>query len=226
MKKLLLSVFLALALCGPGIAADVPVLANQATASKRTVCFFLVDASDLSTPETGEAGGQPQISVDVGAWTDTGIGTLSAISSGTNGEYCAVVTQATVATTGVTIRTRYKSANTAEARGDTIRTVADDPDIAKPYAVRASTAFEWPMRFTTSSGAAVTSGTPACTRGIDTIATASFAATTNAASAVTSLGFSELTLSTTDTAASYYVVLRCTLLGANDYFTTFKIQAP
>ncbi len=52
--------------------------ANESTATKRRVFFQLVDATDGITPETGEDGGQPQVSTNGGAWTDTGIGTLVA----------------------------------------------------------------------------------------------------------------------------------------------------
>lgn len=103
------------------------MLANQATAAKRRVYFQLVDVTDGMTPETGEADGQPQISTDGGAWTDTGIGVLVAIG---NGRYYAELTQSAVDTTGRVIETRYKSANTAEAVGDSVQVVAFDPDDA------------------------------------------------------------------------------------------------
>lgn len=100
------------------------VHANEATATYRRVYFHLVDATDGITPETGEASGQPQISVDGAAWTNTGIGTLTAIG---NGRYYADLTQATVATAGTIVETRYKSANTAECPGDTVQVVAFNP---------------------------------------------------------------------------------------------------
>lgn len=103
------------------------VKANQATANKRRVYFDLRDATDGQTPETGEAGGQPQISTNGGAWTNTGIGTLNAIG---NGRYYADLTQVAVATAGDVIETRFKSANTVETRGDTVQVVAYDPDDA------------------------------------------------------------------------------------------------
>lgn len=101
------------------------VHANEATAAQRRVYFHLVDATDGLTAETGEAGGQPQISSDGGAWTNTGIGTLSAIG---NGRYYADLTQAAVQTAGTQIETRYKSANTAECPGDSVQVVAFDPN--------------------------------------------------------------------------------------------------
>ncbi len=57
----------------------------------------------------------------------------------------------------------------------------------------ASTAFIHTMQFVTSAGALVTSGTPSCTRRIDS---GSFSGTTNSASAVDSNGLSRITLST------------------------------
>ena len=101
------------------------VLANQAIATKRRVYFDLRDATDGITPETGEAAGQPEISTNGGAFTDTGIGTLTHIG---NGRYFADPTQAAVATAGDVIETRFKSANTAESPGDTLQIVAFDPD--------------------------------------------------------------------------------------------------
>ncbi len=101
------------------------VLANEATAAQRRVYFHLVDATDGITAETGEAGGQPQVSSDGAAWTNTGIGTLTAIG---NGRYYADLTQTLVQTAGTLIETRYKSANTAECPGDSVQVVAFDPN--------------------------------------------------------------------------------------------------
>lgn len=103
------------------------VTANQATASKRRVYFHLVDATDGITAETGEAGGQPQISTNGGAWTNTGIGTLTSIG---NGRYYADLTQTVVGTAGDVIETRYKSSNTAECPGDSVQVLAVDLDNA------------------------------------------------------------------------------------------------
>ena len=101
--------------------------ANEATASKRRVFFFCVDAVDGISAEVGETGGQPQVSTDGAAWTDTGIGVLVALGSG---HYYAELTQTLIDTAGVVIATRYKSANTAEAPGTTVQVVAFDPDSA------------------------------------------------------------------------------------------------
>lgn len=97
------------------------ITANESTASRRRVYFQLVDATDGITPETGEAGGQPQISSDGGAWTNTGINSLTAIG---NGRYYADLTQTAVANAGTSIETRYKSANTAECPGDSVQVIA------------------------------------------------------------------------------------------------------
>jgi hypothetical protein len=61
--------------------ANIRVNKNEATASRRRVCFFCVDVTDGMTPETGEAGGQPEISVDGAAYSATGIGTLVAVTA-------------------------------------------------------------------------------------------------------------------------------------------------
>lgn len=88
------------------------------------VYFFLTDATDYVTPETGEAGGQPQISTNGGAWTNTGIGTLTSIGSGS---YYADLTTGAVATAGQIVLTRYKSSNTSEARGTSVIVTVYDP---------------------------------------------------------------------------------------------------
>jgi hypothetical protein len=108
------------------------ILANQATAAKRRVYFFLVDLTDGLTPETGEGGGQPEISTNGGAFTSTGIGTLTHIG---NGHYYADLTQAAVATAGDVIVTRYSSANTAEGLGDQVYVISLDLEVDTPEAV-------------------------------------------------------------------------------------------
>jgi hypothetical protein len=100
------------------------VTANEATAAQRRVYFHCVDATDGITPETGEAAGQPQISTNGAAFTNTGIGTLTHLG---NGRYYADITQAAVATAGDWIETRYKSANTAESIGTSVHVWAIDP---------------------------------------------------------------------------------------------------
>lgn len=103
-----------------------PILANESTAARRQVEFDLRDATDFGTPEAGEAGGQPQISTNGAAFTNTGIGVLVAITAST-GRYYGQLTQAAVATAGDIIRTRYKSANTVETPGESAQVVGFNP---------------------------------------------------------------------------------------------------
>ena len=100
---------------------------GETTASKKRVQFLCVDASDGMTPEIGEAGGQPELSWNGGAYTSVGIGVLVDLG---DGNYYAELTDGVLATTGVTIHPRYKSANTLEAVGTPVQVVAFDPDDA------------------------------------------------------------------------------------------------
>lgn len=99
------------------------VKANETDPTRRRVYFYILLADGI-TPAPDEANGQPQISVNGAAWTDAGIATLTAIG---NGSYYADLTQPTVATVGTRIRSRYKSAATAEIPGNDILVVAHDP---------------------------------------------------------------------------------------------------
>ena len=103
---------------------------NEATAARLRVYFHCVDVADGITAELGEAGGQPEVSTNGGAWTGAAaIGVLVAIGSG---RYYAELTAASVNTTGDLLETHYKSAATAESVGDSIEIVTHDPvaDIA------------------------------------------------------------------------------------------------
>ncbi len=102
------------------------VHANEATATQRRVYFDLRDATDAITPEDGEAGGQPQISTNGAAFTNTGVGVLVAVTAST-GRYYATLTQGAVATAGDIIGTRFKSANTVETPGTSVQVVAFNP---------------------------------------------------------------------------------------------------
>jgi len=96
---------------------------NEATAARRRFYFFLVDATDGHTPETGEAAGQPEVSIDGDAWSSGEIGTLT--HSG-EGYYYADLTQAAINIAGPSvIRARFKSANTREAQADNAIIVGD-----------------------------------------------------------------------------------------------------
>lgn len=99
------------------------VQASEATASKRRV-YFQVTAADGVSAVTTEAGSQPQVSTNGGAFTNTGIGTLTHIG---DGRYYADLTAGAVATIGDQIETRYKGASTAESVGDSVLVVAYDP---------------------------------------------------------------------------------------------------
>lgn len=92
--------------------AQLNVLAAEATAAQRTVYFRCVDATDGITAETGEAGGQPQISTNGAAFTNTGIGVLGTYMG--HAIYPAILTQAAVTTVGDVIVGAFKSAATAE----------------------------------------------------------------------------------------------------------------
>lgn len=82
----------------------------ESTAARRRVHLHCVDATDGITPELGEAGGQPQLSKNGGAWANTSA-TLTAVG---NGGYYVELTTGEFDTLGK-FRVRYKSANTAEA---------------------------------------------------------------------------------------------------------------
>jgi hypothetical protein len=102
---------------------------NEATASLRRIYFHCVDVTDGMTPETGEADGQPQVSVNGDAFgTQEIIGVLVAIG---NGRYYAELTQAGVNIADRSIiESRYKSANTAEAVGTTVQIMEFPMDVS------------------------------------------------------------------------------------------------
>lgn len=102
------------------------VYANTPTAAERRVFFHIV-GTDGITPATDQAGGQPQISANGAAWTDTGIGVLVAVG---NGRYYADLTQLAVQTAGTSIETRFKALTTAECPGDSVQVVAFNPNDA------------------------------------------------------------------------------------------------
>lgn len=94
---------------------------SESTAARRYFYVHLVDATDLSTPETGESSGQTQISKNGASFAST-TNTLTAIGNGT---YYVALTAAELDTLGKII-VRYKSANTAEFQ-DVGEVVAYDP---------------------------------------------------------------------------------------------------
>jgi hypothetical protein len=96
---------------------------DDVTATNRHFPLFLVDATDGITAETGESGGQPQLSKNGAAFGNTSA-TLTAVG---NGHYYVVLTAAELDTDGY-ISVRYKSANTTEFNG-IAQVVASDPYI-------------------------------------------------------------------------------------------------
>lgn len=117
---------------------------NGASGASVRVYLYLVDATDGLTPETGEAGGQPQLSKNGGAYANT---TNLLVSLG-NGTYYVELTAAEVNTAGH-IAIRYKSAATAECQ------VAHDVISSDIY----SNSFV-PANVTRWSGTAVAASTP------------------------------------------------------------------
>lgn len=97
------------------------IYTGEGTASRRRVYIDLVDATDGVTTETGEAGGQPQLSVNGNPFANTS-GTLVHVG---NGSYYVELTAAEVATVGIG-QVRYKSAATAEAKA-TFQVVSFNP---------------------------------------------------------------------------------------------------
>jgi hypothetical protein len=87
-----------------------PYTINEPSATKREFLFFLVDATDLATPETGEGGGQPQIRKPGEiTWTNT---EETLIHVG-NGHYVVVLSGTELNTFGI-FSIRYKTGNTVE----------------------------------------------------------------------------------------------------------------
>lgn len=84
---------------------------SEATAARRRIPLHLVDATDGITPETGESGGQPQLSKAGAAFANT-TATLTAVG---NGLYYVELTASEVDTVGFGV-VRYKSAATAECQ--------------------------------------------------------------------------------------------------------------
>src|SRR5688572_4453002 len=82
---------------------------NEPVGQRRRFPVYLVDATDGITPETGEAGGQPQVSKNGGAFVNTA-GLLVAVG---NGAYYVELTAVELDSLG-SVTVRYKSAATAE----------------------------------------------------------------------------------------------------------------
>lgn len=89
---------------------------NESTAANRRLYFFLVDSATGLTGVTS-AEGSPEISIDGGTWTTTGIGSLVEIGGGGagNGYYYAELDQSTVNISSGIIQGRMKAVGAAEA---------------------------------------------------------------------------------------------------------------
>jgi len=100
---------------------------HKKTETTARLWFYLVDATDGLTAETGENGGACQVSKNGGAFGTTGLSTLTHIG---NGHYYATLNLVTAtAAAGDRFVGRYKSANTAEAPSlNVIHAVEFNPD--------------------------------------------------------------------------------------------------
>jgi hypothetical protein len=103
------------------------VKADSSNAVLRRVYFDIRLSADGISPSIDQGGSQPQISVNGGSWTNTGIGTLTHIG---NGRYYADLTQSIISTVGDQIQTRYKGATTVETPGDSYQVVAFDLNVS------------------------------------------------------------------------------------------------
>jgi len=122
---------------------------SEGTAARRRFPVYLVDATDGITPETGEAGGQPQISKAGGSWANT-TATLTAIG---NGAYYVELTATELNTLG-SFQVRYKSANTAEFNMDGEVVAINIHDATSPTVprTRAPHGFHWMLLRINSPG--------------------------------------------------------------------------
>lgn len=97
---------------------------NESNALRRRV-FFDIRGTDGISPVNSEDGEQPQVSVSgTDIWTNVGIGALTFVGFG---RYFAILDQATLASVGVRISTRYKGSLTVETPGDDVQVVGFDP---------------------------------------------------------------------------------------------------
>lgn len=87
--------------------------------------YFKPYQLDGLTPSLVESGGQPQISINGGVFTSTGISTLTHIGFG---KYYATLDPAYITTVGDVILTRYKSGVTTETEGSVFEVVGIPTD--------------------------------------------------------------------------------------------------
>jgi len=84
---------------------------NEGTAARRRVYLWPKDVTDFHTPEAGEDGLQPQLSLNGGAFSNT----TNVLVYVSNGLYYVELDATEVTTRGVVI-VRHKSANTTECQ--------------------------------------------------------------------------------------------------------------
>lgn len=87
------------------------IFIGEATTARRRVYLDPVDAVDGATPELSEAGGQPQLSVNGGAFSNT----ANTLVHTSNGHYYVELSGTEYQTPGIGC-VRYKSANTQEVK--------------------------------------------------------------------------------------------------------------
>lgn len=92
-----------------------------------TVYFDVRLASDNLSPSLTETGGQPQVSINSGAFSNNGFSTL--VSDGYGRYHATLNTGLLSIAVGDVLRTRYKGAVSAETAGDTFTVIADDDSI-------------------------------------------------------------------------------------------------
>lgn len=204
----------------------IPVTANEATATQRRAYFFIRLAAD-GVSAASKSGSQPQISVDGATWTNTGIATLTEVG---NGEHYADVTQATVVTAGIRIRTRFKDDDTIETRGSTLLVVGYDPYSSTDLGLSNITnmrmkkntafpAFQFAMLQSSDGRTGATGKTITATRMIDGSA---FTACTNSATEAAG-GMYKIDLSAADLNGNC-ITFRFTATSCDDTFATVITQ--
>jgi hypothetical protein len=127
----------------------------------------------------------------------------------------------TTHTTASTVGQRFNRIPNATAGAAGGMATADN--VLNTLAVKRATGFDWPFQmFNATTGLVMTSGTPVCTRALDN---RTFGGTPTE-TAIDANGLAVVTLSAGDMTANTFVILKCTLSLARDYYQTFKVQVP
>lgn len=103
------------------VVTGMTIKVNEATAARRRVPIYCVDATDHYTPETSEATGQPRIAKNGGTFADTA---AKLVSIG-YGWYYVELTQTEVNTLGLLV-VRYNGSST-DGSSSLVQVVAYDP---------------------------------------------------------------------------------------------------